>query len=387
MTEERKDRLPDEEFEAYLEGRSKISHGYRRLREIEPPSELDRAVLREARSAVTPSARRRPFLSAWLPRLAVAATLLVAVGVALQFDSAPIDTLPLEQTVMRDAPAVRAVPREAPPDVLLEPRLEVPVTPSRMEPLEIVRSEAEPEDAVASGGPDERADAALRVRENLAQKDAIEPDDGASSTISTMPRPEIVRSEAEAEDAAASGGFDEQAAAAMPEGQGSARESAAEPDAGVRGQETARGGESFESESRRLADADQPLQFYVDAPRAYARRDLAPDRPRVDGLGAALRSRLGGGRDLSDEAVLADVDRRLLRVNAHFYRRSGEALTMFSSETAPSEPLPREDWLALIDALIDVGDTDAAQSEVVRFVEAWPDYLLAPRHQALLSEE
>ena len=333
MTEERKDRLPDEEFEAYLEGRSKISHGYRRLREIEPPSELDRAVLREARSAVTPSARRRPFLSAWLPRLAVAATLLVAVGVALQFDSAPIDTLPLEQTVMRDAPAVRAVPREAPPDVLLEPRLEVPVTPSRMEPLEIVRSEAEPEDAAASGG------------------------------------------------------FDEQAAAAMPEGQGSARESAAEPDAGVRGQETARGGESFESESRRLADADQPLQFYVDAPRAYARRDLAPDRPRVDGLGAALRSRLVGGRDLSDEAVLADVDRRLLRVNAHFYRRSGEALTMFSSETGPSEPLPREDWLALIDALIDVGDTDAAQSEVVRFVEAWPDYLLAPRHQALLSEE
>ena len=382
-----KNSLPDEEFEAYLEGRSKISHGYRRLRDMEPPAELDRAVLREARSAVTPSTSRRAFLSGWLPRFAVAATLLVAVGVALQFDSAPIDTLPLEEAVMRDDPAARAVTRESPPDVLLETRLEATSPSSVMQPPEIVRSEAVSEDAAVSDGPDERAAAALPERQNLAPKGAFEPDAGAPSTRSRILRPEIVRSEAVPEDAAASGGPDERAGAAMPEGQGAAREKAAESDAGARGQAASRGGQSIASEAPRLADADQPVEFYVDAPPAYLRLDSAPDRRRLDGLEAALRSRLGGGRDLSDEAALADLDRRLIRVEAHFYRRSGAAPTMHSLEAGPADPLPREDWLALIDALIDVGDTDAAQSEVVRFVEAWPDYLLAPHHQALLADD
>ena len=89
MTHEQEHRLSDEDFEDYLEGRSRLTRGYERLRDVEPPAALDRAILDQARAAA--STRRRSFWLGWMPRVAAAAVVVLAVAVTLLMDPVPTD--------------------------------------------------------------------------------------------------------------------------------------------------------------------------------------------------------------------------------------------------------------------------------------------------------
>jgi hypothetical protein len=44
-----------------------------------------------------------------------------------------------------------------------------------------------------------------------------------------------------------------------------------------------------------------------------------------------------------------------------------------------------EDWLAHVDDLVGAGDEGRARAEMAAFREAWPDYPLDERHEALLE--
>ena len=90
MTKRHEQELTEREFEDFLEGRSGVARGYDRLRDVEPPPALDRAVLEHARAAASGSRRRPSFWSHWSSRLAVAAANQGLLERWLQFIQLPL---------------------------------------------------------------------------------------------------------------------------------------------------------------------------------------------------------------------------------------------------------------------------------------------------------
>ena len=126
MTHEQDDRLSDQDFEDYLEGRSRLTRGYERLKEVEPPAALDRAILDQARAAASPP--RRSFWLGWMPRVAAAAVVVLAVAVTLRMDPVPTDRDMLAPSVPAEEDAEAQAMRELPdalssaPDETLDER-------------------------------------------------------------------------------------------------------------------------------------------------------------------------------------------------------------------------------------------------------------------------
>lgn len=82
----------------------RISALYRRSRDQEPPKRLDQAIRRHAHGAQRRDAFR--LMGFRLPQLALAATLLLAVGVALRiFEVAPPQQATLSENAQQQAPA------------------------------------------------------------------------------------------------------------------------------------------------------------------------------------------------------------------------------------------------------------------------------------------
>ena len=73
---------PDEEFDDFLTRRKPL---FRRAPDdvLEPPDEVDRLVLRQAREAIEPERPQRLYQGTWGAPLAIAATLLLVFGVVL----------------------------------------------------------------------------------------------------------------------------------------------------------------------------------------------------------------------------------------------------------------------------------------------------------------
>ena len=73
---------PDEEFDDFLTRRKPL---FRRAPEdvLEPPDEVDRLVLRQAREAIATERPQRLYQGTWGASLAIAATLLLVFGVVL----------------------------------------------------------------------------------------------------------------------------------------------------------------------------------------------------------------------------------------------------------------------------------------------------------------
>jgi hypothetical protein len=335
VTEERKDSLSDEEFEAYLEGRSRVSRGYRPLQDLEPPPELDHAVLREARVAVAPPARRRHVLPGWLPRIAVAATLLVAVGVALQFGSAPLDTPWTKESTMTDAPVSRSpVPESSRPALITEsPQL----SSSR------IRKQRTAVPASPAGPAAESRSPLLGDQPHLVTKTVPE-------------RSPAVEEEAEL-------------AAADAGGTGQERTGAAE---------ARRPAAAYLDEQSYQGEEDQ-LEFYDVLPQAST-----ADETESSPLESALRRRLGAGA-VTDDAERARVEERVRRLMTYQRVRSTRITPMMQTLRTEIEPPPRDDWIALIDAQLDVGNETGAWRELLLFVDTWPDYPLDERLRQLLE--
>lgn len=77
--------MRDKEFDKYLEGNSELSRLYRDAAQRQPSSEVDDAILAEARRALKPRAQviSSPFASNWAVPLSLAAILVLGVGVVL----------------------------------------------------------------------------------------------------------------------------------------------------------------------------------------------------------------------------------------------------------------------------------------------------------------
>jgi len=108
---------PDDEFEDFLKRRKPA---FRKPDDemFEPPAELDRLVLRQAREAIKPEEPMRVFSAPrWSMPLALAATLLIAFAVIFKAGM-PADTAPKpEVTVQNVTDRVEAPAAAAPPMV------------------------------------------------------------------------------------------------------------------------------------------------------------------------------------------------------------------------------------------------------------------------------
>ena len=119
MTHERDNGPAEVEFEEYLEGRSRITQGYRGLGKLEPPQQLDRAILRRA-SAAAATTRRRNWISRWRrwpSGLAVAAVATLVVTVTLRIGTEPEVMYENNDLPMAAPPADDVLPMPPPPPV------------------------------------------------------------------------------------------------------------------------------------------------------------------------------------------------------------------------------------------------------------------------------
>jgi len=74
----------DAEFAAYLRRRVRLDRRFRGLERLEPPAELDRIIIRQAREAIRPAAGAPGFRTPkWAAPMALAATLLVSFSLLL----------------------------------------------------------------------------------------------------------------------------------------------------------------------------------------------------------------------------------------------------------------------------------------------------------------
>jgi hypothetical protein len=121
---------PDDEFEEFLERRKPV---FRRPDEemFEPPDELDRVVLRQAREAIQPEEPMRVFSAPrWSMPLALAATLLLAFAVIFRAGMPPESARKPEVTVQSITDRVEApVPAAAPPVELVPSQAETATVP------------------------------------------------------------------------------------------------------------------------------------------------------------------------------------------------------------------------------------------------------------------
>ena len=86
----------DAEFEAYLRRRVRLDRRFRAFDRLEPPAELDRIIIRQAREAIQVPANAPAFRTPkWAAPMALAATLLVSFSLLLDVG--------LRQAVQHDA--------------------------------------------------------------------------------------------------------------------------------------------------------------------------------------------------------------------------------------------------------------------------------------------
>lgn len=107
----------DRELEEYLSGRSDISQQYRSAASQEPPAELDRAILAQARTSVesaTPKVVRFPTrkVVGWIAPFAAAAGVLLTLSIVNQTGLQPV-TLQEQRAVLSEP--VLPVPTAGPP--------------------------------------------------------------------------------------------------------------------------------------------------------------------------------------------------------------------------------------------------------------------------------
>jgi hypothetical protein len=107
--------LNDEQFEAYLDGNSPVSHAYRKADTPAPPPALDRAILNEAEAALKP--KRRKFLDwdmEFWRNWARPVSTVVIMGVSLAVVLQVMDIRPEKQMTMMDSPQSASALRKAP---------------------------------------------------------------------------------------------------------------------------------------------------------------------------------------------------------------------------------------------------------------------------------
>jgi hypothetical protein len=107
--------LNDEQFEAYLDGNSPVSHAYREANTPAPPPALDRAILTAAEAALKP--KRKNFLDwdmEFWRRWARPVSTVVIMGVSLAVVLQVMDIRPEKQMAMMDSPESANTLRKAP---------------------------------------------------------------------------------------------------------------------------------------------------------------------------------------------------------------------------------------------------------------------------------
>jgi hypothetical protein len=106
----------DDEFEVYLKRRGRIDRRLKSLDRLEPPAELDRIIIGQARQAIygapAPSAFRAP---RWALPMGMAATILISLSILLD--------LGVRDAIRKDAGRPAAIARAAAPAVAPGPAL------------------------------------------------------------------------------------------------------------------------------------------------------------------------------------------------------------------------------------------------------------------------
>jgi len=346
VTEDRKHTLSEQDFEAYLDGRSSVSRSYARLRELEPPAALDRSVLEQARSAVRRRPGRPTFWSHWSTRVAAAAVVVLAVGVALQFRTAP-----LTGDEPAGAPRGPAAGRQV---EHLDWATRNAAVPEARTPIEIKRRSAAAETARSDNDHPARTAADSDAGRGLA-----------TSATASGPEPPLPASRRRE---------------AIPHqfNVGARRDASETGEPGP--------------EAPRFPPASTPADDAAGAtttPELESVRPVVRDEPADDGEEAQVSeaARAIDEAQASEETRATEEARKRALLAA--YRKSElnrpkALLAVFP--TAPWRDDP-ETWLKLVDALLEEGDEDAARRELEDFVEAWPDYTLGPRYESWLAEE
>ena len=85
------DHIEDKDFEKYLDGQSRVSRGYARLKELEPPEAMDRAILGHARREAGKANGnwRASRWNRWMSSFSIAAVVTLALALVLRVELAP----------------------------------------------------------------------------------------------------------------------------------------------------------------------------------------------------------------------------------------------------------------------------------------------------------
>ncbi len=288
MTKRHEQELTEREFEDFLEGRSEVARGYDRLRDVEPPQALDRAVLERARAAASGPRRRPAFWSHWSSRLAVAAVVVLAVAVTLQLRPGP-ETIPVAMDEGAGSGAAGSVTMD---------------------------DSASPAPAVAEGAP---ARSGEGYADNTGPRAPEEGERVSGSTEQTVQH------------------------------------------------------ELAMEESAIMADSATTM----------------PSRAEIEASAALL----GATADEADPEARG-AQRRLDLLAAYDSHRAPQraaaeslAMSAKSASAPPSAPSARpswredpDDWLILVDALLEAGREAEARAELAGLVETWPDHPVDPRY-------
>jgi hypothetical protein len=197
---------PDDEFDDFLRKRRPL---FGRNDELEPPLELDRVVLRQAREAIESERPHRVFRApSWGMPVALAATLVLAFTVILRVGTHDVVKKPEVpfQNVSREieipaavaAPAPRddaemsaAAPAEAP--VLAEQRADSGAVVVDLGADSGTKAEAPARDALLARRLDKSADAMAPARERVEASSSGELRAAPALAASTAPKPEYRR--------------------------------------------------------------------------------------------------------------------------------------------------------------------------------------------------
>jgi hypothetical protein len=344
VTKRHEQELTEREFEDFLEGRSEVARGYDRLRDVEPPPALDRAVLERARAAASGPRRRPAFWSHWSSRLAVAAVVVLAVAVTLQLRPGP-ETIPVAMDQGAESGAAGPMTMED----------AAPAAPAEAEdaPVRSVDMYAR------SARPPEREEAERHSAppQQTMKRQSYVPRERAAPA--TRPPAEVEAMAAPLETTAAAASSD------IPGATGRWELLAA--------YERHRAAES--AAASRLGDDEAALgpttgDRVVEPRHTPGNLSSSYSEPQTD----------DGGSDLSvsDELVAAKSA-----------AQDSQASRPSLAEASGGAPQPTwrehpEDWLTLVDALLETGREAEARVELAEFVEAWPDHPLDPRYDPFL---
>jgi hypothetical protein len=176
----------DEEFEAFLARRSLLPRALAERENAEPPAEVDRRVLEEARAAVNAAPARKSFrTNRWPVPVALAATVLISLAIVVQLQRPSSNALTASRSEQRTVmPRQAFEPARAPlqTDIAEEPEPDVDVLSDSPERFAKASAPAESRRLIASANEQRR----------LAQERADESAADASADTATQSRRESV---------------------------------------------------------------------------------------------------------------------------------------------------------------------------------------------------